>query len=169
MRELGSPSAGGTLESHYNLARQGRKSLSSCRISQGFDSVAKHPECTDHSRSASSPRLFAHRGAAFLIANPSMQNYPNQLTQAMRNNADGFVVSETRHETTIDDLEDASFVFDGSIGSLIENTCASDGCPWASVCCGSRLRSLLLPGMLLPTRPDSWRRKRLLPWHPLRQ
>jgi hypothetical protein len=35
--------------------------------------------------------------------------------------AERFVVSETRHETTIDDLEDTSFVFDGSIGSLIEN------------------------------------------------
>src|SRR5713226_5680051 len=39
----------------------------------------------------------------------------------MRNGSDRFVVSETRHETTIDDLEDTSFVFDGSIGSLIEN------------------------------------------------
>jgi len=39
----------------------------------------------------------------------------------MRNGSDGLVVSETRHETTIDDLEDTSFVFDGSIGSLIEN------------------------------------------------
>src|SRR5205809_7945374 len=50
-----------------------------------------------------------------------MQNDPDQLTEAMPDASDGFVVSETRHETTIDDLEDTSFVFDGSIGSLIEN------------------------------------------------
>ena len=36
----------------------------------------------------------------------------------MRNSSDGFVVS---YSTTINDLEDAPFVFDGSIGSLIEN------------------------------------------------
>jgi len=38
----------------------------------------------------------------------------------MRNRPDGFVVAETRNETTVDDLEDASFAFDGSMGSLIE-------------------------------------------------
>jgi len=26
-----------------------------------------------------------------------MQNYPDQVTEAMRNHADGFVVSEARH------------------------------------------------------------------------
>ena len=38
----------------------------------------------------------------------------------MGNGPDGFVVAEARNETTVDDLEDASFTFDGSIGSLIE-------------------------------------------------
>ena len=28
---------------------------------------------------------------------PLMQNYPDQVTEAMRNHADGFVVSEARH------------------------------------------------------------------------
>ena len=50
-----------------------------------------------------------------------MQNNSDQLTEAMRNGSDRFVVSETWHETPIDDLEDTSFVFDGSIGRLIEN------------------------------------------------
>lgn len=36
--------------------------------------------------------LFAHRRAGFLIANDIMQNYPNQLTEAMRNRTEGFVV-----------------------------------------------------------------------------
>jgi len=33
---------------------QGRKSLSSCRIDWGFDSVTKGAECADHSRSVRS-------------------------------------------------------------------------------------------------------------------
>jgi len=51
---------------------QGRKSRTSCRISQRFESVAKFPECPDHSRGAESLGLFAHRGSAFLIANAGM-------------------------------------------------------------------------------------------------
>jgi len=85
-----------------------------------FDSVAKLPECPDHSDRAHSLGLFAHRRAALLIANAFIQNHPDQVTETMRNRADGFVVAETRNETTVDDLEDASFTFDGSIGGLIE-------------------------------------------------
>ena len=85
-----------------------------------FDPVAKLPECPDHSDRAHSLRLFAHRRAALLIANAFIQNHPDQLTETMRNRPDGFVVAETRNETTVDDLEDASFTFDGSIGGLIE-------------------------------------------------
>ena len=85
-----------------------------------FDSVAKLPECPDHSDRAHSFGLFAHRRAALLIANAFIQNHPDQLTETMRNRPDGFVVAETRNETTVDNLEDASFTFDGSIGGLIE-------------------------------------------------
>jgi len=52
--------------------KQARKSPSSCWTCQRFDSVAEVSECTDHSRSADSPGLFAHRGAAFFIANPGV-------------------------------------------------------------------------------------------------
>jgi hypothetical protein len=38
----------------------------------------------------------------------------------MRNCPNGFVVAEARNETTVDDLEDASFTLSCSIGSLIE-------------------------------------------------
>jgi len=72
---------------------QGRKSHSSCRICQRFDSVAKLSECVDHSRSAGSPRLFGYRRAAFFITNASMQKDPDQLTEAMGNRPDGFIVS----------------------------------------------------------------------------
>ena len=95
--------------------------LSSCRNRCRFDSVTKVSECPDHSRSAGSLGLFAYGGTTFLIANAVVQDDPDQLTEAMRNSPDRFVVSQTRYETTIDNLEDASFVFDGSIGRLIEN------------------------------------------------
>jgi hypothetical protein len=85
-----------------------------------FDLVAKLAECADHSESADSLGLFGHRRASLLISDAFIQNHPDQLTDAMRNRPDGFVVAETRNETTGDDLEDASFRFDGSIGSLIE-------------------------------------------------
>jgi hypothetical protein len=38
----------------------------------------------------------------------------------MRNCPDGFAVAEARNETTVDDLEDASFMLSCSIGSLME-------------------------------------------------
>ena len=85
-----------------------------------FDSVAKLPECPDHSGSAGSSGVFRNRRAPFLIANAFIQNHPDQLTEAMRNCPDGFVVAEARNETTVDDLEDASFMLSCSIGSLIE-------------------------------------------------
>jgi hypothetical protein len=46
-----------------------------------------------------------------------MQNHPDQLTDAMRNRPVGFVVAETRNQTTVDDLEDASFTFDGTMAA----------------------------------------------------
>src|SRR5215469_3256676 len=51
---------------------------SQCR----FDSVAKHPECTDHSRGADSLGLFGHGGTAPLIANTVVQKDPDQVTEA---------------------------------------------------------------------------------------
>src|SRR5262244_2535645 len=72
---------------------QARKSRSSCRNTYRFDSVAKRSQCPDHSRSAGSLSLFTYCGPAFLIANAVVQDYPDQLTEAIRNCADGFVVS----------------------------------------------------------------------------
>jgi len=67
-----------------------------------------------HSDSADSLGLFGHRRASLLISDAFIQNHPDQLTDAMRNRPDGLVVAETRNETAVDDLEDASFTFDGS-------------------------------------------------------
>jgi transposase len=49
------------------FSNQARKSPSSCWISQGFNSVAKHPECADHSQSAHSLRPLGYRWTPFLI------------------------------------------------------------------------------------------------------
>src|SRR5215469_1725376 len=75
------------------LFQQGRKLDSSCRVTQGFDSITESSKCSDHAQSACSLGLLAHSGAAFVIANTLMQNDPDQLTWTMRNRSDGFVVS----------------------------------------------------------------------------
>src|SRR5258705_3777373 len=85
-----------------------------------FASVAKLRESSDPSGSAGPSGVFRNRRAPFLIANAFIQNHPDQLTDAMRNCPDGFVVAEARNQTTVDDLEDASFMLSCSIGSLIE-------------------------------------------------
>ena len=93
----------------------GRKSRSSGRTSCRFDSVAKHSEFPDHCCRMALLGLFRHCRAAFFIANAVMQNYPDQVTEAMRNDADCFVMSQVRHWTTVHDLEDAPLAFDSSI------------------------------------------------------
>jgi hypothetical protein len=50
-----------------------------------------------------------------------MQNYPDQVTEAIRNYTDRLVMSQARNETTIHDLENASLAFNCGIRSLIEN------------------------------------------------
>ena len=61
---------------------QGRKSrrrklCTSCRIYQGFDSVAEHLECPDHSCSTGPLRLFRYCRTSLLVANALMQNHPD--------------------------------------------------------------------------------------------
>src|ERR1700758_1049796 len=65
--------------------------------------------------------LFRHCRAAFFIPNAVMQNYSDQVTEAMRNDAHCFVMSQAWNETTVHDLEDAPLAFDSSIRSLIES------------------------------------------------
>ena len=50
-----------------------------------------------------------------------MQNYPDQVTEAIRNYADRLVMSQAGNKTTIQDLENASLAFNCGIRSLIEN------------------------------------------------
>ena len=67
-----------------------------------------------------------------------MPEDPDRLAEAVCNGPDGFIVPKARHQTTIEDLEDASFAFDGSIGSFDSECDASGGYLWASVGCSSR-------------------------------
>ena len=62
--------------------------------SQGFDPVAETLELPDHSRSACSLQPFAHALAPFLVADPLMQNHPDQPTKPMGNCPDGLIVSQ---------------------------------------------------------------------------
>jgi len=94
---------------------------SSGRIWYRFDSVAKHSEFPDHGCGAALLGLFRHCRTAFFIRNAFMQNYPDQVTEAIRNYADRLVMSQARNETTIHDLENASLAFNCGIRSLIEN------------------------------------------------
>jgi hypothetical protein len=80
---------------------QGRKSRrpprASCWVdlnSQRFDAVADASELPDHSGSAYSLQPFAHGLAAFLVADPLVQDDPDQPTKAMGNSPNGLIVSQ---------------------------------------------------------------------------
>ena len=62
--------------------------------SQRFDAVAEASELPDHSRSAYSLQPFAHNLTAFLVTDASVQDYPDQPTEAISNCPDGLVVSQ---------------------------------------------------------------------------
>src|SRR5215813_4060513 len=93
----------------------------SCRVPGKFDSVAEYLECPDHSSSTSSLRLFRYCWTSLLVAHALMQNYPDKLTQAMGDCPNGLVVAKAQHKTAVQDFEDTTFLFDGSIGTLIED------------------------------------------------
>jgi hypothetical protein len=59
--------------------------------------------------------------AAFLVTDPSVQNLPDEPAKAMGDYPDCLIVSEARYIPSVEDLEDASFVFDRRVGGLIEN------------------------------------------------
>ena len=50
-----------------------------------------------------------------------MQNLPDQATKPMGDHPDRLIVPQARHIAAIEDREDASFVLDRRVGSLIEN------------------------------------------------
>jgi hypothetical protein len=54
----------------------------------------------------------------------------------MGDGADGLIVSQARHQSAIDDLENSSFRLDHGVGSLIENTPHVAVAFWAAVARG---------------------------------
>jgi hypothetical protein len=77
--------------------RRGRSPRVSCWVdlnSQGFDAIAEASKLTDHTRGACSLQPFAHDLAAFLVADPSVQDYPDQSTEAIGNCPDSLIVSQ---------------------------------------------------------------------------
>ena len=92
------------------------------RLSVGrFDPIAETLELFDHSGRSISLGLLTDRWTSFLVANSLVQNLPDQAAKPVGNHADRLIVPEARHIPTIEDLEEASFVFDRGIGRLIED------------------------------------------------
>src|SRR5260370_29011092 len=100
---------------------QGRKSGYLRRIAQRVDPISETAQFADHSSGALSPRPLVYGRTSFLITHAAVQDDPDQPTQPVGNGPDGLLVSQTRHQPTIHNLEDASFGLDRSIGTLIEN------------------------------------------------
>jgi hypothetical protein len=105
-----------TLAPVWTCHGQRRKSRStpwaSCWVdlnSQRFHPIAEASELPDHSRSACSLQPFADDLAAFLVAVPSIQDYPDEPTEAIGNFPNGLIVSQALYDAAIHDLEDASF------------------------------------------------------------
>ena len=50
-----------------------------------------------------------------------VQNFPDEAAKAMGDYPDRLLVAQTRHIAAIENLKDASFVFNRGVGSLIED------------------------------------------------
>jgi hypothetical protein len=87
----------------------------------GFDSVTKPAEFSDHFSGALLLGRFPDLWASFVVVDSPVQYLPDQATKFVGNYSDGLIVSHTRHVAAIENFEDASFVFDRRIGSLIQN------------------------------------------------
>ena len=72
--------------------------------SERIDEVGEALELPDHSCSAYSLQPFAHGRAAFLVADPSVQDDPDQPTKPMGNCPNGLIVSQAWYEAAIHDL-----------------------------------------------------------------
>jgi hypothetical protein len=89
------------------------------RIRQ-FDPIAKTSEFSDHLRSPVLMGFFVDFWASFLVTDSLVQNLPDQTAKAMSYDSDRLVVPQAGYIAAIEDLEDASFVFDRCVGRLIE-------------------------------------------------
>jgi hypothetical protein len=86
-----------------------------------FDSVTKPAEFSDHFSRALLLGHFPYLWTSFLVVHSAVQYLPDQATKFVGNYSDGLIVSHPRHVAAIENFENASFVFDRRIGSLIQN------------------------------------------------
>src|SRR5205814_3247461 len=101
---------------------QGRKSLHWCLAwlrNRWFDSIPKVSELPDHLPGAQLLRSFAEARAAFFVTCSLMQDQPDQAALSMGNGSDCLIMSETRHQSAIDNLKNASFGPGSGIGNLM--------------------------------------------------
>src|SRR5712692_3571961 len=99
----------------------GSKIRLSCWSSYRFHSIAEAAKFPNHSISAPASGLCVHCGASFFVTHTLVQNDPNQATKPMGNGPDGLIVSQARHQSAIDDLENGSFRLGCGVGTLIKN------------------------------------------------
>jgi hypothetical protein len=75
----------------------------------------------DHFSGALLLGRFLDLRASLFVANSLVQYLPDQAAKFVGNYPNGLIMSQTRHTAVIENLEDASFEFGCSIGSLIQN------------------------------------------------
>src|ERR1039457_5219002 len=88
----------GTAGTEITIRRQGRKTPhNSCRVAcwkwSAFYAIAVLLELLDHSGNARALRFGAHRRTPFLVADPLMQNHPEQSVKSVGDRPDGLFVS----------------------------------------------------------------------------
>jgi hypothetical protein len=88
---------------------------------QRFNAIPETSESPDYPPHAGSRRTFTHRRTAFFVADPFVQDQPDEAAEAMHYCADGLIVRQLRDQATIHDFENASFGFDCRVRTLVEN------------------------------------------------
>src|SRR5713101_3808790 len=114
----------------------GSKIRLSCWSSYRFHSIAEAAKFPNHSISAPASGLCVHCGASFFVTHTLVQNDPNQTTKPMGNGTDGLIVSQARHKSGIDDLENGSFRLGCGVRTLIENAPHMTVALWGAVALG---------------------------------
>src|ERR1035437_9177296 len=137
--------------------RQGRKTpRSSCRVAcwkwSSFYAIAVLLELLDHSGNARALGFGAHLMAPFLVADPPVQNYPEQSVKSVGDGPDGLFVSQARQQLPKRDVKDATLDLDCGLRCLIQQP------PHGAVAL-RRTRTLGLAGALFAPRTCSHPRR----------
>src|ERR1035437_8451052 len=134
-----------------------------------FHAIAELVEFPDHPRCACAFGLGTYRRTPLLVAHPLVQNQPKQSAKPMGNGPDGLLVSQARQQPVKCQFKYAPFDLVPPIEPPDPEAAASDGCPSASACCATPLRSLRCPDTPLPTRTAPWPLRKPLPGDRLRR